>query len=319
MRHIAVFVSLLFCCAIPTAAQTPQTQMKVAVGAELVTIEADRVALGSLLEALDAEAGTTSNVPDQFASRMVSVWVNAAPLNQAIRKIFEGSLLDYAVVEGRRIVVLGDSSGATGAAATRPVQTTPTQPQPGIGTFQLPGGARNPQAGEEDPEENPAAPAGRGGARGGRGGRGGGGGRGGRGGGQPQAQQLPGIGGPGLVFGLQQATPGLLNLPTASPSPAGQGLGPAATPFGIPLSPTDPGPPAAGTGNAAPGAPQQPFQSILGNASPTILDLTRPEDATPGLPATPLPGMPTQPLPPAEPTSLPPPSSGPQTLPTGNP
>lgn len=282
--------------------------MKVAVGAELVTIEADRVALGSLLKALDTEAGTTSAVPEQFASRMVSVWVNAAPLDQAIRKIFEGTLLDYAVVEGRRIVVLGDSSGATGTAATttRPVQAAPGQALPGVGTFQLPGGARNPQAGEEAPAADPAAPAGRGGGRGGRGGRGGGAGRGGRGAGQPQAQQQP--------------APGLLNLPTASPSPAGQaGLGPAVTPFGIPLSPTDPGPPASGAGNAAPGAPQ-PFESIFGNASPTILDLARPggEETSPGLPARALPGMPTQPLPPAqpvEPSPLPPPSPGTEPLP----
>lgn len=254
-------VSLMFTvlvCALPIRAQNT---LMIDVAEGTVSIEADRVTLGRVLTELDTQAGTSSTVPQQFESRMVSVWVHEAPLESAIRKIFEGLALDYAVVGGNRIVVLAESKGGA-PTALAPVQPRNSQPPPGLGTFQVPGGGN----GNGDNGGGNTAPAGRGGR--GRGGQG----RGGRG-----AQ-------------LQQPAPGPVSLPTQQAGPTGRT---ATTPFGVPLNP------AGGSFQ-----PSQPFESILGNTSPMVLDLTTPlENAPPAPTPRPLPGMPASPPPATPPTS----------------
>lgn len=78
----------------------------------LVSIQADRVGLGILLQELDAAAGTASFVPPGLYNLPVSVWFFDLPVRQAVKKAFEGLSLDYAVIEGSRIVVLNPSAGA---------------------------------------------------------------------------------------------------------------------------------------------------------------------------------------------------------------
>lgn len=83
----------------------------------LVSIQADRVGLGVLLRELDAAAGTTSVVPTGLEYQPVSVWFSDLPVRQAVKKVFEGTALDYAVVGGSRIVVLDTSPGVDAPAA----------------------------------------------------------------------------------------------------------------------------------------------------------------------------------------------------------
>lgn len=83
----------------------------------LVSVQADRVGLGTLLRELDGVAGTTSTVPAALQYQPVSVWFSDLPVRQGVKKIFEGLSLDYAVLEGSRIVVLDTSSGADAPVA----------------------------------------------------------------------------------------------------------------------------------------------------------------------------------------------------------
>jgi hypothetical protein len=99
------------------ASLTAQGSLAVEARAGLVSIQADRVALGDLLRELDAAAGTTSVVPAGLEYKPVSVWFSDLPVRQAVRKVFEGTALDYAVIQGSRVVVLDTSPGVDAPAA----------------------------------------------------------------------------------------------------------------------------------------------------------------------------------------------------------
>jgi len=169
MRRAAVLSLAVLCSAVTLGAQGG---LRVDVADGVVSVEADRVGLGSLLGELDAQAGTRSTIPSGLQSRIVSVWFRELPLDRAIRKLFEGLALDYAVVEGRQIVVLAASQAGSPTSGTEsPVspgpETAPANLPSGVGAFQIPG-AR----GETAAPVDTGGPAGQGG-RGGRGGRGG--------------------------------------------------------------------------------------------------------------------------------------------------
>ena len=181
--------------------------LSIEVVGEAVSIEADQVGLGDLLGELDAAAGTRSTVPPELAARTVSVWFSGLPLDQAVRKVFEGLAIDYAVIGGEQIVVIAESQRASAAAGGRATPATGTlagsttfvqpsqgnaQPSgPGTSQFQIPG--------QVDPTNGVQ-------------GRGGGRGRGGRGfqgqAGNPLQPNGPGAGAP---------TPG--GLPNGQPVP----------------------------------------------------------------------------------------------------
>jgi hypothetical protein len=109
-----------------------------------VSIEADGVELGTLLRELDAVAGTSSTVPMGLAAQRVSARISQLPLDQAIRKVFQGLALDYAMVGGRQIVVLAES---------QPVTPTPidrADPGPTLSGERVPGAFEPPGlAGQE--------------------------------------------------------------------------------------------------------------------------------------------------------------------------
>jgi hypothetical protein len=93
-----------------------QESMQIAVTDGLVSIEADRVGLGALLDELDRTAGTMSAVPGELRGVMVSVGFGPVLLDEAIERIFAGLAIDYAVV-GDRIVVLAASQSVAPTAA----------------------------------------------------------------------------------------------------------------------------------------------------------------------------------------------------------
>jgi hypothetical protein len=254
---------VFFCVALSGMAPSLAAQGSSSVGMSdgEVSIEADRVGLGELLDQLDAAAGTRSTVPSELESRVVSVRFRSLPLDQAIRKIFEGQSVDYAVVGGSQIVVLAQSRAGVPSTSERPVQPAPggpTSQPPDLGTFQMPGRG----AAATDTESVPAAPVN------GRGGRG----RGGRG-----AQQLA----PGQPFS------GAVNLNAPA---RGGGL---EVPFGVPTAPL-PGM----TGGTAESVFGNPAPAILDlNGPPTPPDARPLPPALPG-PPLPNPSGPTPQLPP---------------------
>ena len=118
-----------------------------------VSIRADAVALGRLLELLERATGIHSAVPPELASWNVTVALSDLPMVEAVRKIFEGVPLDYAVLENKIVVIAasqggggprpGGSTGPQGAgfssrrsmsneppAQPLPLPTSPISPQP---------------------------------------------------------------------------------------------------------------------------------------------------------------------------------------------
>src|SRR5437667_12561667 len=72
-----------------------------------VSIQAEAIPLGRLLRLLDQATGMTSKVPPELSNRNISVRVSNLTLDEAVHKIFEGQPLDYAVIQGKSIVVTG--------------------------------------------------------------------------------------------------------------------------------------------------------------------------------------------------------------------
>src|SRR5262245_21093634 len=117
-RPVIAFVSLIICAAITLAApQGPEIRMV----EDKMTVQANSVSLGRLIEQFDFATGMNSRVPPELANRPVSVQFTDLPLNAAVEKIFQGQMLDYIYVGGRGIVVTAVSQAtpvATGPAAT---------------------------------------------------------------------------------------------------------------------------------------------------------------------------------------------------------
>jgi hypothetical protein len=224
-----------------------------------ISIDAEAVGLGRLLNLFDRAAGTESTVPTELENRNVSVQFQALDLEQAVKKIFEDLPLDYVVLEQRRIVVTAVAGTLTAGAGGVPVPVNdpvraPSRP---FAAAQPPEAMANPF---QSPGVNPApsangergtAPA------------------------QPAIIQTPF--GP-RVNPRANAQPA---MPLAGPGrgfPFGAGVGsvaPQVTTDGRAVFPTTGGLPANG---AQPGATQS---DIFGNTSPAILDLKNPQPVFP--------------------------------------
>jgi hypothetical protein len=240
MKH--AFWPILVCLACVPSLRA-QTGLSVAVAGGEVSVAAERALLVEVLAELDRQAGTQTTLPSELEGELVTTTFEALRVDAAVAKIVEGLALDYAVVGGRDIVVLGRSKAVSPRAPAFAESSASGSPlvQPSLNARR---GANN---GEEAAAAEPSDPAGSG---------------------RRQAVILTG-----------QPAPGILVPPSGAET---GGPGGRTTPFGVPLD------------RGAQGS--QPFQSILGNAPPTILDLTRPEDGLPPV-ARPLPGMPTAPQP----------------------
>ena len=74
-----------------------------------VSIQAEAVPLSRLLRLLDQATGMTSKVPSELTNKTITVRFSNLNFEEAINKIFEGQPLDYVVVEGKSIIVIGTS------------------------------------------------------------------------------------------------------------------------------------------------------------------------------------------------------------------
>ena len=95
---LAIFVT--FAPAAPRAPQVPGSP-------QTISINVDGIALDSLLTLWDRATGMHSTVPPDLAKQPVSVHFTNLPLDEAVRKMFEKEPVDYALVLGQGIIVMG--------------------------------------------------------------------------------------------------------------------------------------------------------------------------------------------------------------------
>jgi hypothetical protein len=131
MKHwlaTLVFVSILGTSAFaaPKGPQVDLIDNKLSVSAEGVTV-------GQLLQLVDLATGMKSKVPPELANRKISVRFSGLSMTDGVRKIFEGQPLDYVMIQGQGIVITSASqAGSTGGDAL------PYSPQPAVQSFDQP-------------------------------------------------------------------------------------------------------------------------------------------------------------------------------------
>jgi len=87
-----------------------------------LSINAEAIPLGRLLQMVDRATGMKSKVPPEFANRNLTVRFSGLNMTEAVRKIFQGLPLDYVYLQGQGIVVTaasqagGETNVASGAA-----------------------------------------------------------------------------------------------------------------------------------------------------------------------------------------------------------
>jgi hypothetical protein len=79
-----------------------------------ISINADSIALGSLLRLWDQATGMQSTVPPELVNVNLSVRFTGLSVNEAARKIFNGQPFDYVLIEGQGIVVIARSQNDSG-------------------------------------------------------------------------------------------------------------------------------------------------------------------------------------------------------------
>jgi hypothetical protein len=92
-----------------------------------LSVSADSVSLGRLLQLIDLATGMKSKVPPELANRNISVRFSGLNINDGVRKLFQGQPLDYVVIDGQGIVVTAASQNVAGGADPVPVYNTPQQ------------------------------------------------------------------------------------------------------------------------------------------------------------------------------------------------
>lgn len=90
-----------------------------------VSIDAEAVPLGRLLQLLDRATGLQSTVPPALANRNLSVKFSDLSFDAAVRKIFEGQPIDYVVIARQGIVVTALSQAPGPESAAVPVYNQP--------------------------------------------------------------------------------------------------------------------------------------------------------------------------------------------------
>lgn len=150
----------------PIPASGTEDRVRLDVVDGRISLTAEAVPLSDLLRMFDQAIGTESTVAEHLRSRNISVSFVGLDFGDAVRKIFEGQSLDYAVLGRDRIMVTAESGiappraeamtrTAPGAATAATTRSTAT-PREGINQppnpFQLQQGA---QPGAQQPINTP--------------------------------------------------------------------------------------------------------------------------------------------------------------------
>jgi len=100
-----------------------------------LSVSADSVSLGRLLQLFDLATGMKSKVPPELANRNLSVRFSDLGLTDAVRKMFQGQAFDYVVIEGQGIVITSASQNLGGTDSSTAVYNPPPTVQPGDPPF----------------------------------------------------------------------------------------------------------------------------------------------------------------------------------------
>ena len=94
-----------------------------------LSVSAENVSVGRLLQLVDMATGLKSRVPPELANRNISVRFSGLPMAEAVRKMFQGQTFDYVVIEGQGIIVTSASQNVSGPETAT---TTSYPPPPAI-------------------------------------------------------------------------------------------------------------------------------------------------------------------------------------------
>jgi len=119
----AIVFVLLFCTA--AAAKGPEINL---IDSKL-SVNAEAISLGRLLQLVDQATGMKSKVPPELANRNISVKFSSLNVDDAVRKIFQGLPLDYVVITGKSIIVTAASQTASSAGEAQPAYPPPPSAQ----------------------------------------------------------------------------------------------------------------------------------------------------------------------------------------------
>src|SRR5689334_5359800 len=109
-RYLAAPILVLAMSAGSLAAKGPEIN----VVDNKLSVSADSVSLGRLLQLFDLATGMKSKVPPELANRNLSVRFSDLGLTDAVRKMFQGQTFDYVVIEGQGIVITSASQSLGG-------------------------------------------------------------------------------------------------------------------------------------------------------------------------------------------------------------
>src|SRR5262245_60622900 len=118
-----IFVSL-FCTA--AAAKGPEIEL---IDSKL-SVNAEAISLGRLLQLVDQATGMKSKVPPELAGRPISVKFSGLNVDAGVRKIFQGLPLDYVVIAGKGIIVTAASQTVVSPGDSTQPQTQTFNPPP---------------------------------------------------------------------------------------------------------------------------------------------------------------------------------------------
>jgi len=88
-----------------------------------LSINAESVSIGRLLQLIDLATGMKSKVPAELANRNISAKFSGLNVADGIRKLFQGQPVDYVLIEGQGIFV-------TAVSQNIPTESVPYTPQP---------------------------------------------------------------------------------------------------------------------------------------------------------------------------------------------
>src|SRR5262245_25714080 len=137
------FAAIILASVFETGALWAAKGPEVGLVDDKLSVNAESVSLGRLLQLIDLATGMKSKVPPELANRNVTVKFSGLNVADGVRKLFQGQPLDYVVIEGQGIIVTGSSKAGSGTesapvfnAQNQPaeqpfVQDFPQQPFPG--------------------------------------------------------------------------------------------------------------------------------------------------------------------------------------------
>src|SRR5215831_1651438 len=74
-----------------------------------LSVNAESVSLGRLLQLIDLATGMKSKVPPELANRNISARFSGLNVEDGVRKLFQGQPLDYVIIEGQGIIITAAS------------------------------------------------------------------------------------------------------------------------------------------------------------------------------------------------------------------